>query len=261
MKIPLLRLQGLGIWQRTRAAGLHLLVSAFVASIAAVLVFGVWFPGIYRQLAGGSDLFVLLSSVDVVLGPMLTFAVFDLKKGWSHLRRDLGVIALIQIAALIYGMHTVYQARPIALVFEVDRLRVITAAQVYLPELEKASPEYRKLPLNGPWLLGTRSSANVEEHNDALLMGVGGVDIAQRASYWQPYEASSLQVLERARPLSILLSRYPSQQKPVLRALSEAHVDASGAKFLPVTAHSGDWVALLDGAGRPFHFLRVDGFF
>ena len=44
-------------------------------------MFGLWFPGIYRTVAGGRDLFLLVTGVDVVLGPLLTFAVFNVRKG------------------------------------------------------------------------------------------------------------------------------------------------------------------------------------
>jgi hypothetical protein len=260
LNLPL-RLDRFGLRRRARAAGLHLLISAVVAAIAAGLVFGLWYPGIYRRLAGGRELFLLVSGVDVVLGPLLTFAVFNLKKGWPHLRRDLAVIGLLQLLALSYGMHTVYEARPVALVFEVDRLRVITANQVYLPELDKARVEYRKLPLTGPWLLGTRDSSGIKEHNEAVMMGISGIDIGQRPIYWQSYEESVPGVMARARPLRLLLARYPAQKSEAERTLHEFDVGIDQARFLPAIGHDGDWVAILDAHGRPFHFLPVDGFF
>ena len=87
-------IQRLDLPRRARAAGWHLLISALVAGVAAALVFGLWFPGIYRSVAGG---------------------------------RDLAVIGAIQLAGLIYGLYSVYQARPVAMVFETDRFRVISA--------------------------------------------------------------------------------------------------------------------------------------
>ena len=117
--------------ERFAAAGIHLAISALIALAAAALVFGLWFPGLYRLMSGGQSLFVLVVSVDVVLGPLLTLAVFDrTRKSIRHLRMDLLVIALLQTAALGYGLHTVMAVRPVALVFEVDRFRVVTAADV-----------------------------------------------------------------------------------------------------------------------------------
>ena len=247
--------------RRARAAGLHLLISLAVAAVAAGLVFGVWFPGVYRQVAGGRDLFWLITSVDVVLGPLLTFAVFNIKKGWPHLRRDLAVIGAIQLAALAYGLVTVYGARPVAMVFETDRFRVIAAAQVEVAELPEARPEYRKLPLMGPWLLGARAAEPGYERNDALFKGLRGIDRAQRPKFWQPYADSSADALARARPLATLLAKYPALAGDVKAELQSLKVDEASAKFLPLIGRGGDWVVILDSAGRLVHYVQAEGFF
>ncbi len=246
---------------RARAAGVHLLISSAVAAVAGALVFGLWFPGVYRQVAGGRDLFILVTSVDVVLGPLLTFAVFNLKKGWPHLRVDLAVIAAIQLAALTYGLLTVYGARPVAMVFEADRFRVITVSQVEMDELPTAPKEFRQLPLTGPWLLGTRTPKQGEEANEALFKGVRGIDRAQRPLFWQPYVASAPDALGRARTLAILLAKYPGLADDLKARLQTLKVDAAGAKFLPLMGRGGDWVAILDSTGQPVHFVQADGFF
>ena len=254
-------LDQLDLPRRARAAGVHLLISAVVAAAAAALVFGVWFPGIYRQVAGGRDLFMLITSVDVVLGPLLTFAVFNLKKGWPHLRRDLAVIGVIQVAALVYGLVTVYGARPVAMVFESDRFRVITVAQVEMDELPRARPEYQRLPLTGPWLLGARAAQAGEEANDALFKGLRGIDRAQRPQFWQPYADSTAEALARARPLATLLAKYPALADEVKDKLQALKVDEASAKFLPLIGRGGDWVVILDSAGRLVHYLQAEGFF
>ena len=254
-------LERLDFGRRARAAALHLLISAVVAGLAAALVFGLWYPGAYRSLAGGRALFLLLIGVDVVLGPLLTFAVFDLRKGWPHLRRDLAVIGLIQLSALGYGVHAVYAARPVAMVFEVDRFRVITANQVQISELEKAAVDYRKLPLTGPWLLGTRQARAGAERDESLAMSIEGVDLAQRPLFWQPYSTSTADALAHSRPLALLLSKYPARAAELKDQLRELAVDEGTATFLPLIGRGGDWVVILDSAGQLVHYVPVEGFF
>jgi hypothetical protein len=186
--------------------------------------------------------------------------VFDKRKGWPHLRRDLAVIATLQLAALIYGLNTVYVARPVATVFEVDRFRVIAAADVYLPELETARPEYRRLPITGPWLLGTRAAMNADERNDALFKGLGGIDIGQRPKYWQPYADSKKEAAAKARPIDILLKRYPLREAEFRASLLEMNANTATTRFLPLVAR-GDWVILLDASGNILGHIRADGFF
>lgn len=247
--------------RRFRAAGVHALVCAAIATLAGVLVFGLWFPGVYRSASGGRDLFLLVTGVDVVLGPLLTFAVFNLAKGWKQLRRDLAVIGAIQLAALAYGLHTVYLVRPVAMVFEADRFRVVTAADVYRPELPKAPPEYRSLPVSGPWLLGTRAPQPGKEHGEALFMALQGADIADRPAFWQHYAKSAGDALGRARPLSALLDHYPSRDAEIKAELGAMGADLSTARFLPLVARS-DWVVVLDGgSGSILGYVQANGFF
>jgi hypothetical protein len=248
------------LFVRARAAGLHVLISAVVVVVAALLVFGLWYPGQYRLWAGGRELFYLVASVDFILGPLLTFAVFKPQKGWPVLRRDLAVIGLIQLAALMYGVYTVFLARPVAMVFEKDRFRVISAAQVHLTELEKAPTAYRRLPLGGPWLLGSRDPDEADS-KDALFLSLGGVDRAQRPLLWQPYSVSVSAALARARPVSALVQRYPHMAVKLRAELNSLKIDQEQASFLPLVARGGDWVAILDPAGQPVHFVAADGFF
>ena len=125
--------------ERLGAAGIHLGISLAIAALAALLVFGLWYPYPYREISGGRELFLLVVSVDVILGPLITLAVFNRAKPWMELRRDLAVVALIQLAALGYGLWTVSVARPVHLVFEIDRFRVVHAIDVDEAQLGQAA--------------------------------------------------------------------------------------------------------------------------
>lgn len=253
-------LPSLSLRARLKAAGIHLTVSMIVAALAAIVVFVVWYPGPFRELAGGRGLFVLLTSVDVVLGPLLTFAVFDRLKSRRHLRIDLGVIGALQLAALVYGMHTVFIVRPVAMVFEVDRMRLVVANDVAVEELPVALPEYRRLPLTGPLLLSVRTPTEGAERNDALFQGIAGKDIGVRPKFWQGYEQSKGKALARARPVAALLARYPAQADVARQQLAAMKADPATSRFLPTMAR-GDWSAVLDAEGNVLGYLPYDAFF
>ena len=72
---------------RLKASGIHLILSLVVAALSALLVFGIWYPYPYREISGGRELFLLVVTVDVILGPLITLAIFDRSKGWPVLRR------------------------------------------------------------------------------------------------------------------------------------------------------------------------------
>jgi len=49
-------------------------------------------------------LFLIVVTVDVILGPLITLAVFNGVKPWTELRRDLAMVGVLQLAALGYGL-------------------------------------------------------------------------------------------------------------------------------------------------------------
>ena len=68
-------LKNLNLGRPVQPAPWHLLASALVAGGCAALVFWLWYPQPYDVLAGGVKLFVLVTSGDVILGPLLTLVV------------------------------------------------------------------------------------------------------------------------------------------------------------------------------------------
>ena len=126
--------------------------------------------------------------------------------------------------------------------------------------MPKAPPEYRTLPLTGPWLLGTRTPEPGAEHSDAVTMGLQGIDRANRPLFWVPYAQSVPDVLAKSRPVSVLLAHYPPRAAEFRAALSEMKAVEATARFLPLRAR-GDWVIVLDASGVVLGHLQADGFF
>ena len=73
---------------RLRASAIHLAISLSIATLAAWLVFGWWYPYPYRERSGGRELFTLVVAVDVVLGPLITLVIFNTTKTRRHLLMD-----------------------------------------------------------------------------------------------------------------------------------------------------------------------------
>jgi hypothetical protein len=243
---------------RLLAAGSHLAASALLAAAVALLTLGLWYPGDFAEMAGGKRLFLLILGVDVVMGPLLTLIVFNIRKPRNELIRDLAVIAVLQLAALAYGLHTLYAARPVALAYEPGRFRVVAANQVPLERLPSARPEYRHLPLTGPWILGTRAT-RPEERLRSLEEALNGIDIGQRPERWQPYAESREAILSDAKPVADLLRRHEGHRQELLDRLAAQGLDPARSRFLPIVAR-GEWVALLDERGEIVGYAPFDGF-
>lgn len=249
------------IYSALKAAIIHLGLSVLVTAISATLVFGLWYPSPYRYISGGTELFWLVVGVDVVCGPLLTLVIFNPAKSRTELLRDLGLVVLIQSAALVYGLWTVWQARPLYLVNEIDRFKVISAPNINRQDLARLPKLLQVGVTSGPLVVAIREPKDAEERKKVMFESVnGGRDYAERPEFYLPYdEANALKSLKRARPLAVFLQKQPTQLVAATELAKQKNADMAQWMYLPVVARQ-DWVAVLDKQGQIQGFLRGDGF-
>lgn len=231
---------------RLKASAIHLGLSLVIAALAALLVFGIWYPYPYRELSGGRELFFLVVTVDVILGPLITLAVFNRAKPLGELRRDLVMVVLIQLAALGYGLWTVSVARPVHLVFEYDRLRVVHAIDVPPELLDKTPSGVQALPWTGPTLLALRAFNNDQEKMDATMAAMQGVSLSSRPDLWRAYAPAVPDILQAARPVSELQARFPARAQEIDRVLAATGRNPQTLRYLPLVGRKDYWTAFLD---------------
>jgi hypothetical protein len=232
--------------KRSRASGLHLAISIAIAACAALLVFGLWYPYPYREISGGRELFMLVTGVDVILGPLITLAIFNRRKPVRELVMDLSIVGLIQLAALGYGLWTVAVARPVHLVFEVDRFRVVHAIEIPKDLLDRKPPKVDAEPWTGPTLLAVRPFRSGQENFDATMAALDGLQLAARPDLWQPYDEAKRSVLAAAKPVESLKRRFPARAAEIDTAIGAAGADPAKALYLPVVGRKAFWTAFLD---------------
>lgn len=247
--------------ERRKAALIHLGASAAVASLAGLLVFALWYPYPYRSVSGGRELFLILAAVDVILGPLVTLVIFNRAKPRRELVLDLSVVACIQLAALGYGLWTVAVARPVHLVFEFDRLRVVHGVDVPEELLPQTPAGVKALPWTGPTLLAVRPFRNADESASATLAALQGVQIAARPDFWQPWDQARPRVQAAAQPVAALQRRKPAAAPVLDAALARIGRDAAQTRYLPLVSRKLAWVAFIDPAtGDLVGFAPLDPF-
>jgi hypothetical protein len=252
------------IYSALKISCLHLICSLIIATLAGILVFGVWYPFPYRNLLGGRELFLLVISVDVVCGPLLTFVLYNPRKSRLELSCDLGLVVLIQFAALLYGLHTVMLARPVHLVFETDRFTAISALDVDEKALEKAGNAW-ELPIWGATVIAAREPKDGDERLKSLNLSLQGLEPSVRPDWWQPLELSRPQILQRSKPLADLRKRHANKAEKLQKidiAIQDSGITEDQLHWLPLTSRRDkDWVVLLDAqTGVPLAYAAVDGF-
>lgn len=244
-----------------RATLFHVMCSVIVAVLIGALVFGVWYPFPYSEMAGGRDLFLLMMAVHVVCGPLLTLIVYNPRKPRAELVRDIGLVVLIQLVALGYGVKTVWEARPLFLVHEVDRFKIIAQPDVAPESLALLPPDLRPRILSGPRVVAIRDPLDEQERDKVLFDALqGGRDYAERPEFYLPYGADAARKsLSKAKPLTTFLARYPKQVTEAMSLSQSGGSDLEKWFTLPVIARE-DWVAVLNKNGEIRGFLRGDGF-
>lgn len=252
------------MWQwkeKLNASGTHLGVSLIIAIIIGWLVFGFWYPYPYREISGGRELFIIIMAVDVIMGPLITLVIFNRTKPRRELATDLTLIALLQLAALGYGLWSVYAARPVHLVFEYHRLAVVSAADLDTSTLAQAPSTLQVFPLTGPTLLSLRPFKSGDEQYQSMMLALNGIPQAAQPALWQPWEAERAALLRESRPATELKERFGSQIALINDAIATTGRSAQDMRYLPLVTRKDAWTVLIDAeTTSPVGYLPLDSF-
>ncbi len=244
---------------RWKASAIHLSICAVIALAVLAWMLLVWYPAPYFEGLGAGKLSMIIISVDVVIGPLITLIIYKPIK--KSLRFDLTVVALLQLSALFYGIYVVYEARPVYVVFNVDRFDVVAANEIDPAERQKVTrPEYQSLPLTGPRIVAAVLPADPKERERILFAAVGaGYDLPNFPQHYVPYEEQVSQAIARSRPLNDLAQKR-EEAEPQLAALKrELAGRAKDLGFLPVRARKQDLTAIIDRkTGEVLKVLAID---
>ena len=123
---------------KLKATAVHMTMSIAVFFFLVYQIYYNWYPEPYFSVDGGWQGIRLIAAVDLVLGPFITFLVFDLRKSRKAILFDLISIFLIQIGALAYGIYATYTQRPIAIVL-IDDFVVSATMEQYGGTLDSVS--------------------------------------------------------------------------------------------------------------------------
>jgi hypothetical protein len=232
-------------FSRWQAAGTHLLICVAIAAAVIAVMLGVWYPGPLFEAAGGTGMLYILVGVDVILGPLLTLIVF--KSGKRGMKFDLAMIGLVQIAALVYGMHIVFLARPAFIVFVKDRFELVTAVELDPEKLAAAKyPQFRAAGWTGPKLVAADMPADPKEADKLLDAALAGLDLQHFPRYYAPYAERTRQVLARAVDVARVRATEPASAKVVDEYLSTSGTREDDVRVLMLRTRFAWVVVLID---------------
>lgn len=244
---------------RWKASAIHCGVSFLLVSIIAALMASTWYPPLLAWAGGKTGLIGILLGVDVCIGPLLTLLVF--KSGKPGLKFDLSMIALLQLLALGYGLYSMFEARPVYIVFSVDRFDLVSAVDIPQQGLEKAKQEqYKSLPLTGPKIVAVRPPQDSTENLNLSISALrGGPDLPQLPQYYLAYQDATQEVLKKALPLAKLMGRDGPTRDKLAAWLDKEKRTTTDVKYLPLIGKAHELTVLIDGGtAKILDILAID---
>lgn len=229
---------------RYRASLIHLLISAVLVGSVAVVVLWLWYPEPVFEVVDAFPMIRLFVGVNLVLGPLLTLAVY--KHGKRGLQFDLYVIALTQIAVLVFGAYTLHDEKPHYLVFAIDRLEFISKKHV--DQSAVRFDELRTKRFANLVEVFARLPEDPDEYQRYVdsVMFEGKPDLERRAEYWEPW-SSGADVIRRQIKLIGDIKPESSGERENLRQAIDNHQETHpNLGMLPIGGVEKDIGMLLD---------------
>ena len=236
------------LFTKLKATAIHFALSFLIFAYLAYQIYYNWYPQPYFGVDGGWQGMRLVASVDLVLGPLITFLIFDLRKPIRLIIFDLAIILAIQFGALAYGIHATYSQRPVAIVM-LDEF-VISAIHEQYGESLDSLDRLREFSDEKPPIILARIPLDSEKlaESNRIMMETGALQHAQIGLYRPKKELVSwlkqLQVLFGSR-----LDSYGAREQ-YLSWLEHNGKSADEVLVAPFVGRYGDvWLVFdLDGS-------------
>lgn len=230
---------------RLKVAGIHLLISLLIAVLSAVLVFCVWYPNPLQKAVGVTHIFFLVMVVDVISGSLLTLLVASSKQKKS-LKFDLSVIVLLQLAAYVYGMHSIVISRPAYVAFDTARFEVVQADTVVRDDIQKTLPKYQSNPWWSLEWVAVRPYKNVQEQAERMKLEFEqAISPSMQAYLYQSMDLANVKINTIKKPLNELKKFNEANQ---IDKILEPYPQAT--HYLPLRANAVDMTVLVDKEGK-----------
>jgi hypothetical protein len=181
----------MGMRFRLKAFGLHLLASTCALS----LILGTLYLGWYRwpawYLADVVHVVIVMAGVDIVVGPLLTLVIARSSKPRRELVRDISMIVVVQLCALIYGTASLWSGRPLYYAYSETVLQLV---QSYDIDAEEAARGRRQNPGLAPhwyslprWIWAPLPQDPALRQQIVQSAVTGGDDVISMPQYFRPW--------------------------------------------------------------------------
>jgi hypothetical protein len=211
--------------RRPKTFGLHLLGSSIVLTIVLGGLYLGWYrwPGWY--LTGAARVAGLVLCIDLVLGPLMTLIIASPRKPQRELARDISIIVVVQLSALVYGTMTLWQGRPLYYTFSADRLEMVQASQLEPHEIALAkqqnptfAPHWYSLPR---WIWAPLPDDKDEATRIMSSAITGGTDVIEMPRYFKPWDKGLPDLAKQLRKVDDAKVFSPAEKQVLKSRMSQ----------------------------------------
>jgi hypothetical protein len=248
---------------RFKAFGLHVTASTCLFLLALGTLYFGWYrwPGWY--LTGATTIVLMMAGIDVVLGPLLTLVIANPNKPRRELARDIAIIATVQLAAMGYGLTTLWQGRPLYYTFSTRFLEMVQASDLSPEEIalgRKLNPQLAPHWYSRPrWVYAPMPDDEKFRQQIVANSISGGDDIIQMPRYFQPWARGLAELRKELRPVAKMTELAQRDKQIAGERMRELGVTADEPVALPMMGRTKPLVGVVDPVtGRVRTILRVD---
>lgn len=222
---------------------IHLLTATVTTAVCWAFITA-WYPAPYFEILHGKEILGLVAIIDLTLGPLVTFVLYNPLGTRKELLATVSIATLLQAAALSYGLHQAAYSRPIFLAFEGDKFRIVSRSDVKGSELSDAPEEFREINNFGVKIISTKLlDAGAPGLLESIQLDLQGIHPAYRPQRWQNYENSKTEILQHAKAIDLANNENIESLK-----LEKKTEENSTVLAIPIVAYEGrtNWTAIID---------------
>jgi hypothetical protein len=237
---------------RLKAWSIHLLSSAVVLSVILGLLYCGWYrwPGWY--LTEVKRVVLVMIGVDVVLGPTLTMIIANQSKARRELARDIGVIVVVQLCALIYGSVSLWNGRPLYYAFSESVLQLVQAYDINPEEAKlgrEQNPELAPHWYSLPRWIWAPLPEDPKTRADIFQSAInGGDDVISMPRYFKRWEDGLPALRGQLKKVDAVAYFAKSDKKKLKEKIKAAGIADDQADAIPLTGRSYPMLAVVDPA-------------
>ena len=206
---------------KLKAASIHLGLSILVFLVVLYFIFFDWYPEPFFTAQGGLQGMRLMAFVNLVLGPFLTFIVFNHLKPRKTMVFDISLIVLVQLCALVWGSYLVYTQRPVAMVFWNDAFYTVTADDYSEQGID--IPDFSQFSAHVPPLIYSRPLTTLIEMEQFRQLTEKKIPIYAHVSLYENIEGNLSSIFSHGVDIEEVISKNFSM-KSQLEEIAQGNV-------------------------------------